>query len=126
MKIQKSLWLPIITVVFLAFTAGFFLGRTQDTGDVILSSVSTIPAHSGPAPTIETVPEETVTFPLNINTATKEELTSLPGIGPSLAQRIIAYRTQAGFFSKPEELMNVEGIGPGKLEAILDLIITGG
>ena len=65
-------------------------------------------------------------FPLDINTADRYALTALPGIGDALAQRIIHYREEHGSFSRPEELLNVEGIGPGKLEAILDYIVAGG
>ena len=55
---------------------------------------------------------------VNLNTATAQELESLDGIGPALAQRIIAYRTANGPFRTLEALMEVRGIGPGKLEAV--------
>ena len=48
---------------------------------------------------------------VNLNTATIEQLTTLPGIGPKTAERIIEYRTKSGGFKKIEELMNVKGIG---------------
>ena len=48
---------------------------------------------------------------LNLNTATQAQLEALPGIGASLAQRIIEYRQKSGGFKKIEELMNVKGIG---------------
>lgn len=49
--------------------------------------------------------------PVNINTATAADLQKLPGIGAATAGRIIEYREKNGPFSKPEELMNVRGIG---------------
>lgn len=48
---------------------------------------------------------------VNLNTATIEQLTTLPGIGPKTAERILEYRTKNGSFKKIEELMNIKGIG---------------
>lgn len=60
---------------------------------------------------------------IHINTATKEELMTLPGVGESLAQRIIDYRTQNGPFTSLEMLDDVSGIGPALLDKIKDLIV---
>lgn len=59
---------------------------------------------------------------LNLNTATAEQLDALPGIGPSTAQKIIAYRTEHGGFSTIDELMEVSGIGPAKFEELKGLV----
>jgi len=59
---------------------------------------------------------------VNINTASSGQLEELPGIGPSLAQRIVDYRRKNGTFSSIDEIDNVEGIGPGKLESLRDLV----
>jgi competence protein ComEA len=60
---------------------------------------------------------------ININTADALELDSLPGIGPSLAAKIIEYRQKNGPFNSVEDLLLVSGIGPAKLSQIKDLII---
>lgn len=62
---------------------------------------------------------------ININTADAETLSALPGIGPTLAQRIVEYREMYGDFYYIEDIMNVEGIGPDTFENIKDLIMTG-
>jgi len=59
---------------------------------------------------------------VNINSATLEELESLPGIGPALGQRIIDYREQHGPFSSVDDLLNVSGIGDQRLADLRDLV----
>ncbi len=59
---------------------------------------------------------------ININTATKDELDSLPGIGAVTAEAIINYRTNIGVFKKIEDIMNVSGIGESSFEKIKDYI----
>jgi len=61
---------------------------------------------------------------LNINTPTAEELSSLPGIGPTTAERIVDYRDDHGPFAEIEDLLNVPGIGPATFDNIQDLITT--
>lgn len=53
---------------------------------------------------------------VNVNTATAEELETLTGIGPSLAQAIVDYRAEHGAFRSAEDLLLVKGIGEAKLE----------
>jgi len=60
-----------------------------------------------------------LSVPVPLNTATAEELDTLPGIGPQTAQAIVEFREQNGKFSKPDDLLQVPGIGPRKLAALL-------
>lgn len=59
---------------------------------------------------------------ININTATAEELDTLPGIGPSTAAAIVEDRERNGPFASPEDLMRVSGIGEGKFSKLKDQI----
>lgn len=59
---------------------------------------------------------------VNLNTATRQELESLPGIGSTLAERIIAYRQKAGSFRSVDELKKISGIGEKKFQEIKDLV----
>lgn len=66
----------------------------------------------------EITPGET----LCINTADEKELQMLPGIGQTLAERIVAYRQDNGDFAQIEDIMKVQGIGTARFEAIRELI----
>ncbi len=75
--------------------------------------------HSGYTVTTQDRSDE-ITAPtrvlVNVNTATAEELETLTGIGPSLAQAIVDYRAEHGAFRSAEDLLLVKGIGEAKLE----------
>ena len=60
---------------------------------------------------------------VDVNNASVEELQKLNGIGPALAKRIIEYRQSHGKFSKPDDLIQVKGIGPAKLKKMKDQIL---
>lgn len=60
--------------------------------------------------------------PLDLNRATVEELEELPGIGPVLAARIVAFREENGPFASVEDLCQVPGIGPETLDALQGLV----
>lgn len=55
---------------------------------------------------------------INVNTATSKQLQRLPGIGPSLAERIVTYRAEHGSFEGPDALLNVKGIGKTRLDSL--------
>lgn len=63
---------------------------------------------------------------MNLNTATLEELMTLPRIGEKLAQRILDYRAEYGRFSAPEQLMDVDGIGEATFDGLRELITVEG
>ncbi|HEY1278620.1 MAG TPA: helix-hairpin-helix domain-containing protein [Acidimicrobiales bacterium] len=71
------------------------------------------PAPPGPAP------------PLDLNQATLEQLEALPGVGPTTAQAIIDYRSRHGPLSSVDDLLDVRGIGPAKLDGFRDLVTVG-
>lgn len=93
------------------------------------------PRANAPTPTVATPPAAPVVVTpkpvsapagrLNINTATVDQIQSLPGIGPALAGRIMAYRAAHGPFTSLADLDKVEGIGPKTLERLAPLITVG-
>lgn len=112
----------LITFLSLAFLLGFFVLRNRGEnfcfGNLFSHKadiVHTQPAASGPTGKL-----------ININTATAAQLQTLPGIGPGLAQKIIAFREENGPFATPAELAKVPGIGIHRLETLLAHITTGG
>jgi len=101
------------------------LARTLEDGELL-----EIPYMEGFSPVIPTAVQVIITPGadtdlININTASSFELESLPGIGPTTAQKIIDYRETNGPFISIEDIINVSGIGPGTYTRIKDLITVG-
>jgi competence protein ComEA len=59
---------------------------------------------------------------ININTASVEELGTLPRVGPVMAQRIVDWRKEHGAFASVDELDAIDGIGPKLMESLKDLV----
>lgn len=124
MKNPRISIMPLLTVLFLVFTSGIFLYRNSHRPDIEVSYVAQGSASTSPLSVIAGQIE--VPIVININTASREQLMTLPGIGETLADRILAYRRQNGPFRTLEELLNVEGIGKEKLANILNYITLSG
>ena len=75
-------------------------------------------APSGSAPPAASGAPDSSSAPVSLGAATLEQLDGLPGIGPATAQKILDWRTQNGGFSSVDDLAQVPGIGPKKLEAL--------
>ena len=80
---------------------------------------SALPANTGKA---SSAVKTKADGPININTASAEELDALPGIGPAMAKRIIEYRETEGAFTAIEDIKKVKGIGEAKFEKMKDKI----
>ena len=107
----------LLTVVFLGALAYFSIhGKPVTVADNYTVAVERS------APPEEIVPERQ---PVDINTATAEELQQLMGVGPVLAQAIVDYRTEHGPFASVDELLEVSGIGEAKLDNIRNDITLG-
>lgn len=112
-----------ITILCVGLMVGILLGKNTATRPVTLSAYDKISqdessqsASSG----------NDAVGKININSATADELSMLPGIGSTYANRIIEYRLNNGNFNTIEELMNVKGIGTGRFDAIKNYITVGG
>ncbi len=112
----------ILLIVF--FILGIFVGKNSTRNTMYVMEASTLP----PEVTLESSPQsaeqetESIKDKLNINTATAQELDDLPGIGEVIAQRIVDYRLEHGYFLSIDELMEVNGIGEKMFAEIRDLI----
>ena len=68
-------------------------------------------------------PKAVSTEKINLNTATAEQLQTLPGVGPAVAKRILDQRSKSGKFTKIEEILNVKGIGEKKFQKMKDRLV---
>ncbi len=134
MKISRLEFLTLLlAVAFGAFAAGWFLRGTASTQPVrvetqnVLSlptpaAVATMEPSAVPSATPAGAKPAPSSGKVNLNTATAEELMTLPGIGEKRASDIIADREANGPFRIPEDLTRVPGIGEGILEGLIDYV----
>lgn len=136
MKISKlELISLLLAAAFGAFAAGWFLRGAssaqpvrvetehllaQPTAVVLPTAQLSATPDPSPAPSAEQTPAPD--GKIDLNTATAEELMTLPGIGEKRAADIIADREANGPFRMPEDLTRVDGIGEGILEGLIDLV----
>ena len=114
MKLGKfELALTGLALAAVCFSAGYFTGR--DSAGGVNITVNEAPVLAAP---VETDGEGLV----DLNSAGRWELMSLPGVGEALADRILAYREEKGYFRSIEEIMSVRGIGESLFDKISDLI----
>lgn len=149
MKNTAISYLACACLVLSAFLAGLYLGHgmgggvqtqihipsepttavtepdspIEPTGTEIAETQPTVSNPSTGAP--ETQPPQSEKK-VNINTASIEQLMTLPGIGEVYAKRIVEYRAANGPFKKISDITNVTGIGTKRFEAIMGLITVGG
>lgn len=95
----------------------------EDVPGFMQSTFASSNAANGPTPVPGEFSSYSSSYPLNINTASQDELDRvLPGVGPALAARIVDYRSNNGPFADISDIKNVSGIGDKKYEAIKDMI----
>lgn len=116
MKNRGAVVLLSTAAVLCVFIFGIFIGRNFTGGVLLLSR---------PADTTIPLVTQSKTL-ININTADAETLQSISGIGPVLAERIIAYRTENGPFTELGQLANVQGVGARLMETIYECATLGG
>jgi competence protein ComEA len=103
-----------------ATSVGLNLARTLADGEQVLVAPPGTPL--APAGTATGGAGATTSGKLDLNLATADQLDGLPGVGPVLAERIVAWRTKNGRFASVDQLGEVSGIGDKKLDGLRDLV----
>ncbi len=117
-KAGRGIWI-LLCVLLLLLAAGWTAWRWegQEKRQEAVLPASCVKGREG-----ESLPVALPTGPVAVNSATLDELCTLNGIGPSLAEAILTEREANGDFHFPEDLQSVKGIGQKKLEGFRDQI----
>ena len=110
-----------LTAAFLLLAAGYLLGSGRGTAPYRVEALPPAAEETARAGAARS-PEAGAMEPININTATAQELDALPGIGAKRAADIVADREANGPFRIPEDITRVPGIGEATLEGLIDYI----
>ncbi len=109
-KTKPSVQLRLLISIALLVIAAILVYASAETGQTYRNDV-----------TVDNLTEavtEQAQFPLNLNTATEEELAQIDGLGEGLAYQIVAYREEIGAYTNPAQLKNIRGISDALFERI--------
>ena len=135
-RIAYHVWVWALCLAVCACAVGFLIGRlsagdavrvrtghpAKDVVSAAVGSASEETSDTASAEAASAPRTPTADAPLDLNTATKEELMLLPRIGETLAERILAYRAENGRFIATEQLMDIDGIGEGTYASLRELV----
>ena len=122
--IERHYWRAVTFLVILILAGAGFWGVRRFAPAVFLGKPDLIAVPNDEHPQNRAQPTRNKPALLNINTASTEELQTLPNIGEATAQRIVDYRTQHGNFTSVDAIQNVKGIGAKTLEKLRPFVDT--
>lgn len=118
----------LVTLESDARVADAILAAGGATAEAELGSLNLAATIGDGARLVVPAPSEGAALPgdglIRLNSATATELQEIPGVGPVLAERIVAHRVEHGYFETVEDLLDVPGIGEAKLEAMRDAVLV--
>lgn len=124
--VERHYWKAVTLLVILILAGTGFWGMRRFAPAVFLGEPDLIAVPNTEHPQDSTIKSAISNKPalLNINTASAEELQTLPNIGERMAERIIDHRTQHGDFTSVDALQEVKGIGPKTMEKLRPFVNT--